>query len=544
VRGTAITAAASTGMKTAEPMPVTPSSPAAWQPLRILTFYRVILAGLLISMYYLVQDINPFNVQNQPLFSLTLLAYLAFSVAAGFSTRVHWPAYRFQALLQVLADIGTIALLMHASGGVTSALAVLLVIAIAVGALILPGRLAFLFAAVATLTLLFETGLASLAEVETGAGDITRAGLLGLVLFAAAGLANVLALRTRESEALAQQRGIDLANLQQLNQYIIRQLQTGLLVVDPDNRIRLANDTARTLLGPDTRNDTPLASVAPELARQLDLWKKDTQWQAEAIQSQTASSTLLPRFGELKTAQGTGALIILEDSAQLARQTQQIKLASLGRLTASIAHEIRNPLGAISHAAQLLEESDHLAQADKRLTEIIGTHTQRVNTIIENVLQLSRRSASQPQELNLGDWLNTFREEFLQVENISSDQLELDLEPQDLAVHVDPGHLHQVLLNLCQNGLRHAGANPHLLIQCRRESSGAVQLDITDNGPGIDAQTAEQMFEPFFTTATSGTGLGLYIARELCEINQARLSYLRADTGGSCFRIHFAAQRA
>ncbi len=544
MRGTAITAAASTGMKTAEPMPVTPSSPAAWQPLRILTFYRVILAGLLISMYYLVQDINPFNVQNQPLFSLTLLAYLAFSVAAGFSTRVHWPAYRFQALLQVLADIGTIALLMHASGGVTSALAVLLVIAIAVGALILPGRLAFLFAAVATLTLLFETGLASLAEVETGAGDITRAGLLGLVLFAAAGLANVLALRTRESEALAQQRGIDLANLQQLNQYIIRQLQTGLLVVDPDNRIRLANDTARTLLGPDTRNDTPLASVAPELARQLDLWKKDTQWQAEAIQSQTASSTLLPRFGELKTAQGTGALIILEDSAQLARQTQQIKLASLGRLTASIAHEIRNPLGAISHAAQLLEESDHLAQADKRLTEIIGTHTQRVNTIIENVLQLSRRSASQPQELNLGDWLNTFREEFLQVENISSDQLELDLEPQDLAVHVDPGHLHQVLLNLCQNGLRHAGANPHLLIQCRRESSGAVQLDITDNGPGIDAQTAEQMFEPFFTTATSGTGLGLYIARELCEINQARLSYLRADTGGSCFRIHFAAQRA
>ena len=531
-------------MKTAKPMPVTPSSPAAWQPLRVLTFYRVILTGLLISIYYLLQDSNPFNVQNHPLFSLTLLGYLAFSVAAGFSTRLHWPAYRFQALLQVLADIGAIALLMHATGGATSALAVLLVIAVATGSLILPGRLAFLFAAVATLTLLFETGLASLAEVKTGAGDITRAGLLGLVLFAAAGLANVLALRARESEALAQQRGIDLANLQQLNQYIIRQLQTGLLVVDPDNRIRLANDTARTLLGPDTENGTSLATVAPQLARQLDLWKKDSQWQAEAIQSQTAGSTLLPRFGELKTAQGDGALIILEDSAQLARQTQQIKLASLGRLTASIAHEIRNPLGAISHAAQLLEESEHLAKADKRLTEIITTHTQRVNTIIENVLQLSRRSASHPQQLNLEDWLEAFREEFLQVENIPSDQLELDLEPQDLSVHVDPGHLHQVLVNLCQNGLRHAGTNPHLLIQCRKESSGAIRLDVADNGPGIDAQTAEQMFEPFFTTATSGTGLGLYIARELCEINQAHLSYLRTDSGGSCFRIHFAAQRA
>ncbi|MFQ5643884.1 MAG: PAS domain-containing sensor histidine kinase [Thiogranum sp.] len=523
-------------------MPETaPSLP--WRPLRILTFYRVILAGLLTTIYYLVPDSNPFNVQNHPLFSSTLFAYLAFSIAAGFSTRLHWPGYRFQALLQVLADIGAIALLMHATGGVTSALAVLLVIAVAVGALILPGRQAFLFAAVGTLTLLFETGLASLADVETGAGDITRAGLLGLVLFAAAALANVLALRTRESEALAQQRGIDLANLQQLNQYIIRQLQSGLLVVDPDNRIRLANATAATLLGPDTRDGVQLDTVAPALARQLELWKKDRQWQPETLQSPTASSTLLPRFGELKTAQGNGALILLEDSARMAMQTQQVKLASLGRLTASIAHEIRNPLGAISHAAQLLEESEHLSGADKRLTEIIGTHTRRVNTVIENVLQLSRRSASHPQELHLADWLNTFREEFLQVENIPADQLELALEAQDLNVHVDPDHLHQVLLNLCQNGIRHAGENPHLAIQCHREPSGAVQLDVSDNGPGIDPQTAEQIFEPFFTTAASGTGLGLYIARELCEINQARLSYRPADTGGSCFSIHFAAQR-
>jgi len=524
-------------------MPGTPSAP-AWQPLRILTFYRLILAGLLATIYYLLQDSNPFNVQNHPLFSSTLHAYLAFSLVAGFSTRLHWPGFRLQALLQVLADIGAIALLMHATGGVTSALAVLLVIAIAVGALILPGRLAFMFAAIAALALLFETGLARLTDVEPGAGDITRAGLLGLVLFAAAGLARVLALRTRESEALAQQRGIDLANMEQLNQYIIRQLQSGLLVVDPDNRIRLANDTARTLLGLNGQTSMQLATVAPELAGQLELWQKDPQWQPEAIQSQTASTTLLPRFGQLKTSRGNGALILLDDSAQLARQTQQIKLASLGRLTASIAHEIRNPLGAISHAAQLLEESDHIETADKRLIEIIGTHTQRVNTVIENVLQLSRRSDSHPQALKLGDWLTAFREEFLQTENIPSDQLELDLHPADLTVHVDPGHLHQVLVNLCQNGIRHAGASPHLVIRCQQESSGAVELDITDNGPGIDAQTAEQMFEPFFTTATSGTGLGLYIARELCEINQARLSYLRAASGGSCFRIHFAAQRA
>ena len=520
-----------------------PFTPTAWQSLRVLTFYRVVLAGLLLVLYIALRDNDPFNVNDPALFSTTLLSYLAFGIVAGFTTRLHWPAYQFQALVQVFADIGAIALLMHATGGVTSALAMLLVIAVASGALVLPGRLAFLFAAVATLALLFETGLASLTMDAAGPGDITRAGLLGLVLFGAAGLAYVLALRARESEALAKQRGIDLADLKQLNQYIIHQLQSGVLVVDPDNKIRLANGTAHTLLGLEDGTGMPLAEIEPDLAAQLQRWKHDPQRQAETIHSRTAGSELLPRFSALHTAQGDGALIVLEDSAQLARNTQQIKLASLGRLTASIAHEIRNPLGAISHAAQLLAESEHLNSGDKRLTEIIGNHTQRVNTIIENVLQLSRRSASQPQTLELRNWLETFRDEFLQSEAITPEQLTLSVDPPDIRIEADPGHLHQVLVNLCQNGLRHAGDNPRLSIRAHSEDSGAVQLDIIDNGPGIDAQTAEQMFEPFYTSATSGTGLGLYIARELCELNQARLSYQRADNAGSCFRIHFTAQQ-
>jgi two-component system sensor histidine kinase PilS (NtrC family) len=508
-----------------------PISPASWQPLRILTFYRAILAGLLTVLYFALQDSNPFNAQNHPLFSATLLTYLVFAIAAGFSTRLHWPGYQFQSTLQILTDIAAIALLMHATGGATSALGVLLVIAVAAGALISPGRPAYLFAAVATLALLFETGLASLSLEKTGAGDITRAGLLGLVLFAAAGLAHVLAIRIRESEALARQRGIDLANLQQLNQYIIQQLQSGVLVVDPDNNIRLANETAHTLLKIGRQPRIRLEQAAPGLAQQLHHWKKDKQWLPQAFQSPRAGSTLIPRFSELQTARGTGTLILLEDSAQLAHKTQQIKLASLGRLTASIAHEIRNPLSAISHAAQLLAESDKLDQGDKRL----------VNTIIEKVLQLSRRSASHPQELALTDWLSEFRKEFVQMDGLQSKQLELDIEPQDVRIHVDPGHLHQVLTNLCQNAFAHTGDGTAIRLHVRRGDRAVVWLDVLDNGPGIDAETAEQMFEPFYTTASSGTGLGLYIARELCEINQARLSYHPLPEGGSSFRIRFAA---
>ena len=519
----------------------TPRNATSWQPLRILTFYRVVLAGLLTVLYFALQDSNPFNAENHQLFRATLLSYLVFSIAVGFTTRLHRPGYQFQAPLQVLTDVAAIALLMHATGGATSALAVLLVIAVTAGALILPGRPAYLFAAVATLTLLFETGLASLSPETAGAGDITRAGLLGLVLFAAAGLAHVLAIRIRESEALAQQRGIDLANLQQLNQYIIQQLHSGVLVVDADNDIRLANQTAHALLDFNQQARIPLAQAAADLARQLQHWKNDNQWQPEAFQAPKAGNTLIPRFSELQTARGKGTLILLEDSAQLAHQTQQIKLASLGRLTASIAHEIRNPLGAISHAAQLLAESDKLDQGDKRLTEIICNHSKRVNTIIENVLQLSRRSPSHPQEVALTDWLTEFRKEFVQMDGLRSKQLELDIEPQNIRIHVDPGHLHQVLTNLCKNAFDHAGDETAVTVQVRRDDQAAVCLDVLDNGPGIDVETAEQMFEPFYTTASSGTGLGLYIVRELCEINQARLSYHPLPEGGSSFRIRFAA---
>ncbi|MDT8387673.1 MAG: ATP-binding protein [Thiogranum sp.] len=514
----------------------------AWQPLRVLTFYRVILAGLLSVLFFTLREHDPFNAALPGLFSTTLLSYLAFSLIVGFATRMHWPSYEVQALLQILADIGAIALLMHATGGVTSAFTALLVIAVATGALVLPGRLAYLFAAVATLAILFETGLANLSETSAGAGTITRAGLMGAVLFATAALAQVLVLRVRESESLARQRGIDLANLQQLNQYVIQQLQSGVLVVDADHRVRLANDTARQLLKLDSRNDARLEQVLPELARQLELWQRDSTWQPEPIQSPVTGTALLPRISRVATAHGSGALIFLEDSARLARQSQQLKLASLGRLTASIAHEIRNPLGAISHAAQLLAESEQLNPGDRRLTEIIGNHTRRLNSVIENVLQLSRRSASQPQALELAQWLRQFRDELVESERLAAERLSIDVEPDDISIEVDAGHLHQLLTNLCQNAFRHAGEAGMVILQARRSDAGIVRLDVTDNGPGIEPAVAEQMFEPFFTTAGSGTGLGLYIARELCEINRASLTYHPVSGGGSCFRMQFAVE--
>ena len=512
-----------------------------WQRLRLLTFYRLILAGLLAVVYFTLLDSNPFGVQDHGLFRSTLLTWLVFSLAAGTATRLERPGYRFQALLQILADIGALSLLIHATGGVSSALTALLVITIAVGALLLPGRMAYLFAAVASIALLLDTGISLLELENTSISSVTRAGLMGLVLFATAGLAHALAIRLQESEALATQRGIDLANLQQLNQYVIHQLQSGILVVDPDGVVRLANDRARKLLKLDRAEGQTLNTLSPELAEQIRRWRENPALQPESIQISATGADLTPRFARLETAQGPGTLVLVDDDTLLAQQSQQLKLASLGRMSASIAHEIRNPLGAISHAAQLLSESDALNGGDKRLTEIINNHSQRVNEIIESILQLSRRSTSQPQTLPLGEWLRLFHGEFIETEGADAARLVLDTRDHDLTIECDPGHLRQVLANLCKNALRHSPEGATVQLRATGNNAGRVRIEILDSGPGIDAETATQIFEPFFTTENSGTGLGLYIARELCEQNRAHLSYHRRGEGGSCFRIEFAA---
>ncbi|MEJ2611897.1 MAG: HAMP domain-containing sensor histidine kinase, partial [Candidatus Thiodiazotropha sp.] len=234
-------------------------------------------------------------------------------------------------------------------------------------------------------------------------------------------------------------------------------------------------------------------------------------------------------------------LIFLEDTSQITREAQQMKLASLGRLTASIAHEIRNPLGAISHAAQLFHESSNLDKADRRLTEIITTNAARVNQVIENVLQLSRRDPGKPQPIALKSWLRKLVQELVKHHGFTEQEVLIQVEPEGTEVIADPEQLRQIITNLCNNAREHCNAKPlqlQLLGGMTQEFNHPV-LDVVDNGPGIKPNVAKQIFEPFFTTRNNGTGLGLYIAKELSETNRIRLEYIPGPTGGSCFRLHF-----
>ena len=413
-----------------------------WKPLRLLSFYRVILAGLLAVLFFSLKDNTTLGVQDPFLYKLTAIGYLLFGVLAGFAARLRKPGYELQTAAQILVDIIAITLLMYASGGPASGLGILLIISVATGSILLPGRMAFLFAAMATIAIMGEQIYSSIILVAERPAGYTQAGLLGLALFATAIIAHLLVLRIRETEALALRRGIDIDNLAKLNAIIVQRLQAGIIVTDHEHRIRLINDTARKLLNrPAAKPEQLLQSFSPDLYEKLQAWRNAPENEPSLLEVEATGIKLLTHFTLLGTSKGLGSLIFLEDTATMSKQAQQIKLASLGRLTASIAHEILNPLGAIGHATQLLDESRALDDSDRRLITIIGNHTRRVNTVVENVLQLSRPGASIPQQTRLQDWLVKFADEFAHSGNCQPDQISVSVQPENLEVHLSLIHI-------------------------------------------------------------------------------------------------------
>ncbi len=440
----------------------------------------------------------------------------------------------------VCLDALTLTALLYCSGGVTSGLGALVIVSIAAAAILITGRLSFTLPAIASIAVLYGEIYLSL----TGhPAEFFQAGILGTLFFITTGFISYLAARLRTAEALSATNAMQAASLQQLSELVIQRMHTGILVISPERQIKMMNQSARRLLGLD--DDIGATPLFGPLLTQLESWRAQPDTRVEAFQPAPTGPEIRASFSSLNTGVDTDSLIFLEDNTDLQQQAQQLKLAALGRLSASIAHEIRNPLGAISHAAQLLSESEDLNRPDARLAEIVQSHSRRVNTIIENVLELSRRREPQPTRFPLQSWLTEFVVDFEDSLGQPAD-LSLTIERPNIEVRFDPGQLRQVLTNLTNNGLRYSArqtGTPSI------HYVGGVDLfserpflDVIDSGPGVPAHKLGDLFEPFFTTETEGTGLGLYLSRELCEANQARLSYLPAETGGACFRITFSHQ--
>ncbi len=513
----------------------------SWEALTYFNFYRFLISFLFVSLYWIGHLPEPLGEYDRNIFGIAAHIYLFVSISAQLLVRVKVPAYVIQVAVNVFLDIAIITVMMYASAGLNSGFGMLLVISVAGGSLLSSGKMGILYASVATIMVLGHEGYMQLQQTGV-TPHYTHAGFLGITFFAAALISHALAKRVAVSEALAEERAVDLENLAILNEHIVQRLQSGIVVLDDAFRVVLVNESATQLLGiTNVPQSADLSEISSELDRKMHEWIESTGRQSTIIKLGNEKVEIQASFTRLKLEKKFEILIFLEDVSTLRQRAQQMKLASLGRLTASIAHEVRNPLGAISHAGQLLMEADSITDENRRLTTIIDEQSRRVNNIIENVMSISRREKAVPTIVKLDEWLEKFKQEFVNRNELRPEALKLLVGSDNIYATMDPEQLYQVLWNLSENAIRYSSENPLLEIRCEimREMQRPY-IDVIDRGPGIAADVEEQLFEPFFTTSSEGSGLGLYIARELCEANQASLRLNANTEQGCCFRIYFS----
>ena len=403
-----------------------------------------------------------------------------------------------------------------------------------------PQRLNLLYAALATIALLLEQGYWTLVRDLPGT-NFLQTGLLAIGCFATSSVTGWLAQRVAANERLARQRGRELATQTRVSQLVIGDMHDGVVVLDRDGRVVQHNPQAQRLLAAEPLLGADLPRLLPGFESRWRTWRESqSPSRAAAGEFEVRGRHIGLRLLDTGTEEGFSVLFI-EDLARSREQAQQMKLGALGRLTANIAHEIRNPLAAISHAAELLDEEKRTEDRD-RLARIIHDNTRRLERLVVDVLQLNRRDRISGERIRLGAWLEAFVDEFVANESVPRERFGLEVK-RDASVEFDREHLRQVMWNLLRNAVRYARADPGSVSILLSGYADRVELDIVDDGPGVPAAIQAQLFEPFFTTDSKGTGLGLYLARELCSANQAALEYV-ADLPGAHFRISMTAVRA
>jgi two-component system sensor histidine kinase PilS (NtrC family) len=525
-----------------------------WRSLQTLNATRIVIAMVL--LLYLSFDSRGVRA-SQHLYAETCIAYLVAALAFGVLT-IYWRRrFLLQLGTQIALDIGVISLLYISGGGVRSGLAILYLFPLAGAAILAPLVLALFSASLVTLFMIGESVWN--ASVTDGDTPLAQSGMYGAAFFAAVLLVSRLAARLIGQEELAARRGVDLRIQQAINRIVMADVGDGILVVGPDGEVFTSNPAAQRMLALAGEGiDFRLGEIAPlePIAQAFSAWLALPADSAPA-EGQGAFVTIKPdqgggdpgpvlrnmrpdlaahlklRFARVDTPHHATerCVIFLQDVTAIENQAQQLKLASMGRLTASIAHEVRNPLSAIGHATSLLAE-DLTEPSHARLLKIVGDNVARVNRMVEDILQLSRKVQPHSEPLPLGAFLAEIRTEFHETHDLPGDMIRVS-GTGDAPVRFDALHLREVVVNLLTNAIRYASGTPgSIRLFVVSDSPGRMELHVQDDGPGITPEVRAHLFEPFYTTSSKGTGLGLYLARELCLNNGAMLDYeYRFDPG-------------
>jgi two-component system sensor histidine kinase PilS (NtrC family) len=395
---------------------------------------------------------------------------------------------------------------------------------------LLPKNYAFFIATIASVTLIVFT-YSYYDSVDYITDTYIQHGIVATLLFSLVIILSRLSQKNITTQLRLDQQAIELKNLEQINQQVMDSLKSGVLIVNKQYQIKHTNHAAINYLK--LKNSQKKLSLA--FKQELKKWMNSHFSYSVVFQETLEHPKLRLTFEPFSN---NWIMITLDKMSAINDELQQLKLSALGRLTASIAHEIRNPLSSINQATQLLEELSNTSESKKKLTNIILNNTNRMNLMVEKIMQLSKKQQFHPQNIDLRSFLNIFVYEFCIAENFQEDKISLVIENNVSNILFDPTHLNQILWNLCLNSIVHSGIKTTelaLSIYCRYKHK-RLEIVYDDNGKGIKKDRIESFFEPFYTTSSSSTGLGLYICKELCNLNQSELIYIESKTGSS-FKI-------
>jgi two-component system sensor histidine kinase PilS (NtrC family) len=521
-----------------------------WRSLQTLNATRIVIAAVL--LVYLSLDGKSSHTSGPLAYGETCIAYLILAILFAMLTTYWRRRFLAQLACQIALDLSVISLLYLVGGGVRSGLGILYLFPLAGAAILAPLLLALFSAALATLFLIGESLYQAL--VSDSETQLFQTGVYGIAFFAVVLLVSRLAAKLIGQEELAARRGTDLKIEQAINRIVMAEVGVGILVVGRDGRVFSCNPSARHLLGLAGEEGAfalaEMAALEP-IAHAFAAWAEPSVTAgAGGVERATfvtvkaehggageagawsgrpdLAAHLKLRFARVDTPDEASerCVIFLQDVSAIENQAQQLKLASMGRLTASIAHEVRNPLSAIGHATALMAE-DPSSPTQSRLLKIVADNVARVNRMVEDILQLSRKVQPHGEPLRLDLFLAELRSEFEETHALAPEVVALDDGAGAAGpVRFDALHLREVVLNLLNNAVRYAsGAPGSIRLFVVTDAAGRMALHVQDDGPGISAEVRAHLFEPFYTTSSKGTGLGLYLARELCLNNEAMLDY-------------------
>jgi two-component system sensor histidine kinase PilS (NtrC family) len=512
-----------------------------------LNIYRMIIAIMLTAAHFGGLLNTSLNQGAGTIAKAVLVAYLLFAAFHLYNAaRNNVNSFRL-ATYSLITDIFFLSVLVALFAGVEGGVGILLVFTSALSAALLPLRIALLLASIASLVMIGTALWYYGAQIST-AESILQAGLFSVTAMISTVMVNRLAYWARDYRLISEKQKVTLTELEQVNELIIRRMRTGVIAVDEYGMIGVMNESAWFLMGSPPVRQRSLKSLSPRLEQALNVWKQDPGSDPKPVVLEPSQAQVLPDYVALPGQDGFGAMIFLSDNNVVARRAVELSVNSLAKLSGSIAHEIRNPLAALNHASQLLEESPQIRLPEMRLINIIQNHAKRMNGIIENILQLSRREQSRPELVPLHTFLPEFANEFQASQVNRQLDFQAAFDPEETYVLYDKSQLSQCLWKLLDNAVDHASKDlsiPRVRLELTHDQeSGFCVITVADNGPGINKTQLSNIFEPFYTTRKEGSGLGLYIAKQLCEANQAELTVDSELGQGAFFHIRLALAHA